>query len=63
MIDSLVRYLESLVRSDALEIVLAVAAILAWWFAARVRRALRLLNGEDPAAPAEPRPRRRLPLS
>ena len=62
MIDTLVRQIERLTRSDAFEIVVAVAVLLAWWFATRVRRALRLLEGEDPSGPKEPRPRRRLPL-
>ena len=63
MIDTLVSYIERLTRSDAFEIVAAVAVLLVWWFATRVRRALRLLEGEDPSDPKEPRPRRRLPLS
>ena len=63
MIDTLVSYIERLTRSDAFEIAAAAAVLLAWWFASRVRRALRLLNGEDPSGPTEPRPRRRLPLS
>lgn len=63
MIDTLVSYIERLTRSDAFEIVAAVAVLLVWWFVTRVRRALRLLEGEDPSGPREPRPRRRLPLS
>ncbi|MFT5367048.1 MAG: hypothetical protein ACI8V2_002006 [Candidatus Latescibacterota bacterium] len=65
VIDSLVRALEN-ASGRSIGMVMAVIGIAVWWVVSRVKKAMRMLSGEEVLADSETvdieRPRRRLSL-